>query len=206
MSPLPEISQVLHAIVASVEDLGLWAVLILAAADSFGLPATGDAALLIWSGLRTYPLGVVMVVAFAGASVGDNGAYWAGRLVGARIVRRVASPERAERVTSYINRHAAKALVGSRLLAALRTKVAVLAGAAHDPYPRFLVWNTLGCGLWAVVYGLLGRLVGNAVGVTSLLDRIGLVALVAIVLAATLLLAQRVAIPRWFGRHQKPPG
>ena len=44
MSPLPEISQVLHGIVASVEDLGLWAVLILAAADSFGLPATGDAA------------------------------------------------------------------------------------------------------------------------------------------------------------------
>ena len=82
----------------------------------------------------------------------------------------------------------------------------VLAGAAHVPYPRFLVWNTLGCGLWAVVYGLLGRLVGDAVGVTSLLDRIGLVALVAIVLAAALLLAQRVITPRWFGRHQKPPG
>ena len=201
MTVFDAVSQAMERFVEWVQAFGLWAVFILAAADSFGLPATGDVAMLIWAGLRQHPLALVMVVGFAGAMVGDSAAYWAGRLLGARLVRRLISAQRQQSSTQYIHRHAAKALVGSRLLAAVRTKVVVLAGASHFPYPRFLLWNALGCALWAVVYGTIGRIVGDAVGVTGVLDQIGIVALIGISLTVLLVLAQRLALPWWTKRR-----
>lgn len=195
MDPLSAVGALMDQLVAWAEGLGLWAVLILTYVDSLGLPATGDAALLIWAGLREQPLLLVMLVAFVGGAAGDSTAYWAGRIVGSRLVRRFASEEREARWTAYLHRHAAKALIGTRMIAALRTKVAVLAGAARYPYPRFLAYNLIGCAIWAVSFGLLGRLVGDVVGVTGVMHQIGVVALVGIGIVVALAILQRYGLP-----------
>lgn len=189
-------------LIAWAESLGLWAVFVLALIDSLGLPATGDAAMLIWAGLREYPLAAVMVVGFAGALVGDSIAYWAGRIIGRPIVRRALPGDYEQRISDRLDRHAAPVLVFSRLVAALRTKIAVLAGATHMPYPRFFLWNALGCALWAVSFGLLGRLVGDALGVTDQIHRVGIVILAAVAIVIALALVQRHLLPRL---RKKPP-
>lgn len=190
------------ALIAWAESLGLWAVFVLALIDSLGLPATGDAAMLIWAGLREDPLAAVMVVGFAGALIGDSIAYWAGRVIGRPIVKRALPGDYEQRISERLDRHAAPVLVFSRLVAALRTKIAVLAGATHMPYARFLLWNAVGCALWAVSFALLGRLVGDALGVTDQIHRVGIVVLVAVAIVIALALVQRHFLPRL---RKKPP-
>lgn len=200
-APWELVGNAMEAVVEWANQLGLWAVLILTFGDSFGLPSSGEFAVLVWAGLGEYPLLLVIAVAAFGAALGDNCAYWGGRLIGARVIRRVISPEREETARSYIHRHGAKAIIGTRMLAAVRTKVAVLSGAAHYPWGRFLVYDAIGCIIWAVVFGIIGRVVGDAVGVTNVVDQIGVVAIIGVAITAATIAAQRILLPRWERRR-----
>lgn len=200
-APWTLVGDAMGAIVDWANQLGLWAVFILTFGDSFGLPSSGEFALLVWAGLREYPLALVILVAIVGAALGDNAVYWAGRLIGPRIIRRAISPEREQTARAYIHRHGAKAIIGTRMLAAVRTKVAILSGAAHYPYARFVVYDLIGCVIWAVAFGIIGRVVGNAVGVSNVVDQVGLIALVGIGITALTVVAQRVLLPRWERRR-----
>ena len=195
------IGDVFQGIVDWAMELGLWAVFILSFGDSFGLPSSGEFAMLVWGGLEEYPLALVMLIGFVGAALGDNAVYWLGRLVGDPVIRRVISPEKQAAAQGYVTRHGAKAIIGGRLLAAIRTKVAILAGAARYPYRRFIVYDAIGCAIWAVFYGALGRIVGDAVGVTSIVDRIGVVAVIGAVIVIGLAVAQRLVLPRLAARR-----
>ena len=87
------------------------------------------------------------------------------------------------------------------MLAAVRTKVQVLAGAAHYPYARFVVYDAIGALLWAITFGIIGRVVGDAVGVTSIVDRIGLVAIIGVGIVVVLAVVQRLLLPRLAARR-----
>lgn len=195
------IGDLLAQLVERIQELGLWAVFLLTLGDSFGLPSSGEFAMLVWAGLEEYSLPLVILIGWFGAAVGDNCAYWAGRLVGKPVIGRVIKEEKRVAAEGYIRRHGAKAIVGGRMLAAVRTKVQVLAGAAHYPYARFVLYDAVGCLIWAVTFGLIGRLVGDAVGVTSIVDRIGVVAVIGVALVVALAVAQRVVLPRLTARR-----
>ena len=199
-------SDLLVALVEWIQALGLWAVFLLTFGDSFGLPSSGEFAMLVWAGLREDPLALVILIGFVGAAAGDNAIYWTGRLIGAPLIRRVIKDERRVAATGYIHRHGAKAIIGTRMLAAIRTKVAILAGAAHYPYPRFLLYDAIGCLIWAVSFGIIGRVVGDAVGVTNILDRIGVIAVIGAVLVVILAVAQRLLLPRLVNRRLNRDG
>lgn len=195
------IGDLLAQLVERIQELGLWAVFLLTMGDSFGLPSSGEFAMLVWSGLEEYPLALVILIGWLGAMAGDNCAYWGGRLIGNPVIRRVISEKKRDGIQGYIHRHGAKAIVGGRMLAAVRTKVHVLAGAAHYPYARFVVYDAAGCLIWAIAFGLIGRLVGDAVGVTSIVDRIGVVAVIGVALVVALAVAQRLVLPRLAARR-----
>jgi membrane protein DedA with SNARE-associated domain len=96
------------------------------------------------------------------------------------------------------------ALLGSLLGYAVY--FAILAGAAHYPYPRFLLYDAIGCLIWAVSFGIIGRVVGDAVGVTNILDRIGVIAVIGAVLVVILAVAQRLLLPRLVNRRLNRDG
>ena len=82
-------------------------------------------------------------------------------------------------------RHGGKVVFFGRFVAFLRTFAAVLAGASHMPWGRFLVWNALGGVFWTCLYGFGAFLLGDQVhrlagpfGIT-----VGVVALVVVVLS-----------------------
>ena len=140
-----------------IESLGFLAVFLLSMLDSVGLPATGDAIVITYSAASDKPLGLIILVAFLGGVCGDHIAYWVGRLGGARLLHRFLDPAKEQRLAEMMDKHAPWVLIFGRLVAAIRTKAAVLAGSARLDYARFTIWNALGCALWATTYAILGR-------------------------------------------------
>jgi membrane-associated protein len=154
----------------AIRSLGVWAILVFAAFDSVGLPASGDAAVVLGAATRDEPLAVIVLLGFAGALIGDQVVYWAGRLAGRVVVPRLVGADRQRRVEAALDRRAAVTLVGGRLVTAIRSEVAFLAGAVRLPYARFALWNAVGCLVWAVLAALAGRLLARAVDVEPLLE------------------------------------
>ena len=142
---------------------------VLVALESLGVPLPGETALFTAATLAAYgrlSIAAVVGTAMAAAILGDNGGYWIGREAGGVLVRRFGRVVRVnqaklERARAFFARHGPKAVFFGRFVALLRTWAAMLAGAAHMPYPTFMFYNAAGGVCWALVVGALGYLFGR---------------------------------------------
>jgi membrane protein DedA with SNARE-associated domain len=143
--------------------------------ESFGIPVPGETALIAFGVLASqghYSIVDVIVVAAAGAIVGDNLGYWLiGRLGGRALFERwswlhqysdrVLPP--AERIMA---RHGGAAVFFGRFVAILRYTVAWVAGLTRMRWWRFLFWNAAGGIVWATAVGLTAYYGGKALAAT----------------------------------------
>ena len=181
------------------------------AIESAGVPIPGETALITaavvsTSGHKHFSITWVIVVAAAGAIVGDNIGYWIGRLGGrkllerweplARHTRRVLPP--AER---FFLRHGAKTVFIGRFVAVLRVTAAWLAGISHMPWWKFTIWNAAGGIAWAISIGLLAYYAGKAAA-----DAIGRYGLYGVGLLVVLGAIVVVAVYLWRRRISHSPG
>jgi membrane protein DedA with SNARE-associated domain len=116
--------------------------------------------------LTTHQLNVVLVVlvATAGALIGDLVTFAICRFGGPRAVRWVARGQHADRieeVRGQFERHGWQIIVVGRLLPAGRIPVLLAAGALAYPWRRLVPAATLAALLWAVAYSLLGVVSGG---------------------------------------------
>ncbi|MEV7225847.1 DedA family protein [Polymorphospora sp. NPDC051019] len=108
------------------------------------------------------PLWAVLVVAAAGAAVGDQVGYLLGRRYGPVLLAR--APERIrrspvlDRARALIRTRGAVAVVLGRWTAVLRTVVPAVAGAGGMARMPFTVANVTGGLLWAAAVSVLGYL------------------------------------------------
>lgn len=101
-------------------------------------------------GLLDWPL--VALVAFLGATIGDQLAFMLGRWKGAALVAHSpALAERAPRVHALLKRHDAVFIIGVRFMYGLRTAGPVVMGTSRVPLLRFATFNMLGAALWALM-------------------------------------------------------
>jgi membrane protein DedA with SNARE-associated domain len=175
-------------------DYGLFLLFVLVGLESTGIPLPGETALIAAAVLASgghYSIVAVIVIASAGAIVGDNIGYWIGRKGGRALLRRIpylrayfdrALPP-AER---FFRRHGAKAVFFGRFISILRVTAAWLAGISHMNWWKFLFWNAAGGIAWATTFGVVayyaGRAAADAINHYGLYAGIGIVVLV--VLAA----------------------
>jgi membrane protein DedA with SNARE-associated domain len=140
--------------------------------ESFGIPLPGETALIAFGILASqghYSIVWVIVLAAAGAIVGDNLGYWLlGRLGGRALFRKWGWLERYSdkvlpRVERLMERHGGKTVFFGRFIAVLRVGAATVAGLAHMPWWRFLFWNASGGIVWATAVGLAAYYGGHAV-------------------------------------------
>jgi membrane protein DedA with SNARE-associated domain len=129
--------------------------------ESMGIPLPGEVILVSAALLATrHELDVspiwVAVSASAGAIVGDNIGYLAGRRWGDRMFDvlgrrfpRHAGPDRLAYAEHIFARYGVLAVFLGRFVALLRIFAGPLAGALRMPYPRFLAANALGGLIWA---------------------------------------------------------
>jgi membrane protein DedA with SNARE-associated domain len=156
--------------------------------ESFGVPLPGETALIAFGVLASqghYSIAVVIVVAAAGAIIGDNLGYWLlGRLGGRALFRkwgwlRRYSDKVIPRVERLMKAHGGKTVFFGRFIAVLRVGAAAVAGLAHMPWWRFLFWNASGGIVWATSVALAAFYGGKAVA--DAIQRYGLYAAGALV-------------------------
>ncbi len=139
------------------------------AIESFGIPVPGETALIAFGILAAqghYSIVWVIVLAAAGAIIGDNLGYWLlGRLGGRALFRKWKWLERySDRVLPRAERlmeaHGGKTVFFGRFITVLRYTAAWIAGLGHMNWWRFLFWNALGGICWAVGVGLVAYYAG----------------------------------------------
>ena len=180
-----------------IHTLGYWAVFLLVAGESLGVPLPGETALIlaaVYAGNshRLNPW-AIFAVAAAAAIIGDNIGFWIGAKAGFPLVRRYGHKVRVDehklKIARYVfERHGSAVVFFGRFVSILRTYAAFLAGVDKMHWPRFLVANAAGGILWAAVYTFaayfLGRVMEHLSGVVNLI--IGGVAAAAIIAALLL--------------------
>jgi len=105
----------------------------------------------------------VVVCAFLGTLFGDQLFFYTGRTVGAHILeKRSHWKSKSTRVFDLLHRHRLLLVLGFRFLYGFRTITPFLLGASGMPPVFFLVLNVVGAFLWALVIGVMGYMVGQA--------------------------------------------
>ena len=179
---------------------GLWALFGIVALESMGLPLPGETALVsaaLYGGATGhFQLWEVIAVAAAAAILGDTAGYWIGRTLGFRLLarygRHVRITEERLKIGRYLfRRHGGKIVFFGRFVALLRVLAALLAGANHMPWPRFFVMNAAGGLVWAASFATAAYVFGDRVSRLEGPIAIGLLAIVALGIAAALLTAHR---------------
>ena len=158
-----------------VTDHGLPLLFAAVMIESFGIPVPGETALIAFGVLAAegdYSIVSVIVVAAAGAIIGDNLGYWLiGRVGGRALFRRWSwLHQYSDRVLppaeAIMARHGGAAVFFGRFVAILRYTIAWVAGLSRMRWWRFLFWNAAGAVVWATAVGLTAYYGGKAVADT----------------------------------------
>jgi membrane protein DedA with SNARE-associated domain len=171
---------------------GPWAVFLLVALESSGVPLPGETILVtaaIVAG-RTHEGSILEIIglAAAGAIFGDNIGFWVGREFGLKLLVRhgdkIGLDQDKLKLGQYMFLRFGGAIVFfGRFVAVLRAFAAVLAGANKLAPWRFFLFNAAGGVVWASLFGLGGYFLGKdfhkiagPAGITGLVLALGLIA------------------------------
>lgn len=177
-----------------ITSYGYWAVFVLIALESLGIPLPGETALIIAGAYAgsTHELSpwAIFAVAAAAAILGDNAGFWIGLKGGYRLARaygpKVRLDERKLKIARYLfDTHGPKVVFFGRFTAVLRTYAAFLAGASRMAWRRFLPANAAGGIAWAGVYTFASYAAGDTLRRLSgpidvVLTVVGLLAILAV--------------------------
>jgi membrane protein DedA with SNARE-associated domain len=110
---------------------------------------------------------IVIVLAAAGAIIGDNFGFLAGRRFGLPLLlnhgAKLGLTDDRIKLGQYLfDHHGAKIVFFGRFVALLRIFAAFLAGANRYSWGQFLFYNASGGIVWALVFGLGGFAFGDA--------------------------------------------
>jgi membrane protein DedA with SNARE-associated domain len=149
----------------------------------------------------------LVLVATAGAVLGDHVPYLAGRLAGTRLLAlycrvTLASEACIETALRYFRRFGAAALLFNRFSTSLRLFASVCAACGHVTYPRYVTFDALGTLAYTSFFVLLGWLVGERAVVFLTTDRRRFVFMGLVALAFATLIGYRLWRRRRFGRAQ----
>lgn len=180
------INQILHT-------YGYLAVFLFVAIESTGIPFPGETMLLTagaYAGAGNLDIKFVILAAIAGAILGDNLGFIAGRTMGRDLVVRYGKYIRVDAAKlktaeNFFARHGDKTVFLGRFVALLRAWAAFLAGLNRMPWAKFLFFNAAGGICWAVLYGILAFELGRNL---DILDKavkyVGYAGIAVIVIAA----------------------
>lgn len=173
----------LASIFSVAKDLGYPALAVFVGIEALGIPVPGETAV-IFAGLAAasgrLEIVWVIVVASAGAIIGDNIGFLIGRRGGRTLLERPGRFEKERRRVleigdPFFERHGGKAVFLGRWIAGLRVWASWLAGASNMHWRTFVVWNALGGIAWSTSVALAAYYGGT--GVEKVFSSIGIYAL-----------------------------
>jgi membrane protein DedA with SNARE-associated domain len=195
---------VLASILSVTQNLGYPLLGVFVGIEALGVPLPGETAV-IFGGLAASSgrlnIVLVIVVASAGAIIGDNIGFLIGRRGGRAVLERPGRFEAERRRVleigdPFFERHGGKAVFLGRWIAGLRIWASWLAGASKMHWLTFVFWNALGGILWSTSVALAAYYGGRSV--ETIFSKIGLYALI---LAAVVVVLGGAYLWR---RHRRP--
>lgn len=126
---------------------------------------------------------LVILFATLGADCGASINYIAGRFLGRPIIYRFANSkvghlcllnkEKVEKSEVYFDAHGMVATITGRLVPGIRHLISIPAGMARMNYWKFLLYTTIGAGVWHSILAALGWYLHTVVPEEQLNDKIG---------------------------------
>jgi membrane protein DedA with SNARE-associated domain len=149
---------------------GYWVVFFGVMLENAGLPVPGETILLVagyFASAGHFNIFLVMLIAAAGAIVGDNAGFAIGHHYGRGFLLRFGrfvflTPRRLEYLENYFKSYGNRTILVARFITGLRVFAALLAGASKMRWRVFLVYNVAGAVLWSIVITTLGYLFGES--------------------------------------------
>jgi membrane-associated protein len=138
------------------------------AALFFGFLFPGETAIIVGGLLAStgkISLPLLLVISIVAAIIGDSVGYEIGKKFGPRLLEMKAVTKhrsKVEKAQDLIRRRGAFAVFIGRFTALLRALMPALAGSAHLPYGKFLVFNALGGITWVLTFGIGGYYAAQA--------------------------------------------
>src|ERR1700690_2575826 len=159
-----------HHLQGALATYGYFAVFLIVAMESAGIPMPGETVLVtaaILAGHGTLKIYGVIGAAGAAAVIGDNCGYWIGREFGFPLLYRygryISLDERRLKLGQYLFlKHGGKVVFFGRFVAVLRAFAAFLAGVNRYNWEEFFLYNAAGGIVWATIFGLGGFWLGRA--------------------------------------------
>lgn len=165
-----------------LSNLNYWWVFVFMAVESSFIPFPSEvvvppAAFLAMTPDSSLNILLVVLVATAGADLGALINYWLARWLGRPLVYRFADSRfghiclidraKVEHAEAYFRDHGAASTFFGRLIPAVRQLISIPAGLSGMPMGKFLLYTTLGAGIWNSVLALLGWFIFKSFPVSS---------------------------------------
>lgn len=157
-----------------LQNLNYWWVLVFMAIESSFIPFPSEVVVppaAFLSMMEDNPMNICLVVVFAtlGADLGALVNYFLARWLGRPIVYRFADSRfghmclidraKVEHAEEFFRNHGASSTFFGRLVPAVRQLISIPAGLAGMNIGRFLLFTTLGAGVWNSVLAFLGYMI-----------------------------------------------
>ena len=192
--------------IAMVSHYGLWIVFANVLVLQAGAPVPAYPALAVTAAFAVdsgKPLWPILSLAVAAALIADLGWYWAGRRIGARVLRILCilslSPDSCVTTTRrQYTQWGPPLLLISKFVPGFASVATALAGDTRTRLWRFIVYDACGAALWAGAAILLGSIFHDAINeFLETLEQLGRVGLGSIAILLALFIASK-----WWQRRK----
>lgn len=111
--------------------------------------------------------GALWIGATIGALLGSTFSYWLGWRFGSAVLKMRPMrdhPEMVEKTQAAFDRFGPVTILIGHFTTIFRPVVFLMSGMSGMAFPRFMLWNTLGCVAWAFIIPKLGQFGGDLIG------------------------------------------
>lgn len=153
-----------------IDNLNYWTITLLMAIESSFIPFPSEVVVppAAYDAAATGRMNIFLIILFAtlGANIGALINYYLAKWVGRPLVYKFANSRfghmclidrgKVEKAEKYFDEHGAVSTFIGRLIPAVRQLISIPAGLARMKVSKFLLFTTLGAGIWNTVLALLG--------------------------------------------------
>jgi membrane protein DedA with SNARE-associated domain len=164
-----------------LDNLNYWTITLLMAIESSFIPFPSEVVVppAAWKAASSSEMNVVLVVFFAtlGANIGALINYFLAKWLGRPIIYRFANSrighvcliteEKVRHAEEYFDAHGAMSTFIGRLIPAVRQLISIPAGLAQMDLGKFILYTTLGSGLWNTILAFLGYYLSKVPGIET---------------------------------------
>jgi membrane protein DedA with SNARE-associated domain len=189
-------------------SVGYPGVFVLMTIEGFGIPLPSELTMPFSGFLATsaggnkFSIPVAIAVGSAGEVAGGILAYFVGYFGGRPALERygrfvLLSTEELERGETWFGRYGDWIVLGTRLLPAIRSFIALPAGVVRMPFWRFLIYGAIGSTIWCTALVFIGHALGqNWNSVSGNLRKYDVIIVVVVVLVLIFVLYKRLTAGR----------